>query len=493
MPEENALIQQRLQKLQNLKERGINPYPYSFPRKEYSADVLEEFKKLKKEERTNKKVSVAGRVMTLRIMGKASFAHIQDQKGKIQIYVRENDVGEEVYKIFKKTDMGDFVGVEGTVFRTKMGEISVWVKKFELLCKSLRPLPEKWHGLQDHELRFRNRSLDLTVNPEIKNTFILRSKIIAAIREFLDKKGFLEVETPLLQVIYGGANARPFVTHINAWDIDLYLSISPELFLKRLVVGGMENVYTICKSFRNEGVDKTHNPEFTSIECYKAYVDYNDMMVLTEDLYTYVTKKIIGTTKINYRGVEINLKKPWPRLTMYDALKEYARIDVKNMSDDNIKELLRENNIKLEGEYNKGLAIQALFESLVETNLIQPVFLIDHPKETTPLCKAKRNNPALVERFEPYIMGWEVGNGYSELNDPIVQRELLEEQAKKLRGGMAEAHPMDEDFIRAIEQGMPPAAGLGLGIDRMVMLLTNSTSIRDVILFPIMKPEQKIL
>lgn len=491
MQEENNLIQQRLQKLDSLRQSKINPYPYSFPRKDYSSDILEKFKDLQKEEKTGNKASIAGRIVSLRSMGKATFGHLQDQKGKIQFYLREDALGEENYKLLKNVDLGDFLGIEGTIFRTKMGEISVWAKKIELLCKSLRPLPEKWHGLQDNEIRFRNRSLDLIANPDVKKIFLLRSKIISAAREFLDEAGFIEVETPALQVMYGGANAKPFKTHINAWSMDLFLSISPELYLKRLVVGGMENVYTICKNFRNEGVDKTHNPEFTMMECYKAYVDYEEMMKLTEDLYNYVAKKVLGTTKINYQGIEIDLKKPWPRMSMIEAIKKYAKVDVESMGDDEVKEILDEHNIELkEKGYNRGLAIEALFDSLVSDKMIQPIFITDHPKETTSLCKVNRKNPELIERFEPYIMGWEIGNGYSELNDPILQKKLLEEQATKLRGGMEEAHPMDEDFVLAIEQGMPPTGGLGLGMDRMVILLTNSLSIREVILFPIMKPEK---
>lgn len=491
MQPEDQLIQQRKQKLKNLREKGIDPYPYSFPRKDFAKDILEKNKKTKKGETTKNKVIVAGRIVSLRTMGKASFAHIQDQTGKIQIYVKEDVVGKDSYSLFTKLDLGDFIGARGDVFRTKRGEISVWAKKLELLAKSLRPLPEKWHGLKDVEARFRQRYLDLVSNQEVKDVFILRSKIISAVREFLDSRGFIEVEVPVLQPVYGGANAKPFKTHINAYNLDLFLSVSPELYLKRLIVGGLERVYTICKNFRNEGVDKTHNPEFTMMECYEAYSDYNDMMKLTEDLVNYAAKKVLGVNKIVYQGRKIDLKKPWKRLSMFDALKKYAKMNVHNLDDRELRDLLLNYNIEYKGDFSRGLAIELLFEHLVEDKLVQPTFITDHPKETTPLCKLKRGNHNLIERFEPYINGWEVGNGYSELNDPILQKKLLEEQAKKLRAGFEEAQPMDQDFIKAIEHGMPPCGGLGIGIDRIVMLLTNASSIREVILFPIMKPESE--
>ncbi len=488
---ENELIKQRIEKIKLLKERGINPYPYKFDRKNYSDEILKKYKNLKKDEVTNSIVKVAGRLVTKRIMGKASFGHIQDQNGRIQFYIREDDVGKENYSVFKKLiDIGDFIGIEGNVFRTKMGEISVWTKKYVLLCKAIRTLPEKWHGLQDPEIRHRHRCLDLIMNPDVKKVFILRGKIISAIREYFEKNGFLEVEIPLLQPVYGGAKAKPFKTYINAFHMDMYLSISPELYLKRAVVGGLENVYTICKNFRNEGVDKTHNPEFTMMECYSAYKDYEDMMKITEEIYNYVAKKVLGTTKIEYQGKKINLSAPWKRLTMIDAIKKYAGVNIKDMADEEIKKVLEENRIELEEGYNRGLAIEAIFEELVQPKIIQPTFITNHPKETSPLCKQWRKDPDYLERFEPFINGCEVGNGYTELNDPILQRKLMVEQAKKLKRGL-EAHPLDEDFLIAMEYGMPPTGGLGLGIDRMVMFLTNAPSIRETIMFPTVKPREK--
>ncbi len=490
MEEEHRLIAQRKQKLIELRKHNIEPYPYRFDKKDNAKDILEKFKKLKKEEKTKKKVSIAGRIMSLRVMGKATFGHIQDSTGKIQVYVKEDEIGNKNYDLFKKFDIGDFIGIKGFVFRTKKGEISIWVKKLDLLAKSLRPLPEKWHGLKDVEIRYRQRYLDLLINQDIKEVFLKRAEIIKAIREFLDSKGFIEVEVPLLQQLYGGATAKPFKTHINVYDMPMYLSISPELYLKRLIIGGFEKVYNISKNFRNEGVDKSHNPEFTMLEFYWAYADYDDIMKITEDLITYVAKKVNKTTKINYQGKKIDLKKPWKILTMLNAIKRYLRININNLSDEEIKNYLISNNIEYEGDFNRGLAIELIFENLVQDKLIQPIFIIDHPKESTPLCKPKRGNHHLVERVEPYIYGWEIGNGYSELNDPILQRELLEKQANQ-RLVKEETHPVDEDFIKALEYGMPPTGGMGIGIDRLTMILTNSATIRDVILFPIMKPEEK--
>lgn len=481
----NPLTQQRKKNLEDLRKLGVEPYPYSY-KKDTNAEDIQKLK-LKKEEKSNKKVSLAGRIITLRPMGKATFGHLQDETGKVQFYIKEDQI--KNYNILKKTDIGDFIGINGNPFKTKRGENSIWVKEFTFLSKSLSPLPEKWHGLKDVETRYRQRYVDLIVNPEVKQTFILRSKIIDAVREFMKNNGFIEVETPTLQPTYGGANARPFKTKINAWNIDLYLSISPELYLKRLIVGGFEKVYTICKNFRNEGVDKTHNPEFTMMESYAAYWDYNDKMKFTEELYEYVAKKVLGTTKIDYQGTKIDLKKPWKRLTMLDAIKQYLEIDIEKYDDKELKRELKEHNLEFY-HYSRDLAIELLF-SLVEPKLIQPVFITDHPKESTPLCKLKRGNHELIERFEPFINGWEIGNAYSELNDPLQQKQLLEEQEVKGRGGDEEYHPMDEDFIRSLEIGMPPTGGLGLGIDRMVMLMTNAKTIRDVILFPTMRPENK--
>lgn len=486
--EDNKLVKERIEKMDKITKKGIEPYPYSFDHKDNSKDLKEKYEKLETGEKSSYEAKLAGRIMLLRKMGKASFCHLQDEKGRIQAYFREQDIGKDQYDLFKLLDLGDIIGVEGQIFKTKKGEVTIYVKKFEILSKSLRPLPEKYHGLQDKELRYRQRYLDLIINPEVKEVFVKRAKIISAVREFMNSHNFTEVDTPYLQTIYGGANARPFETHINAWDMKMYLAISPELFLKRLVVGGMERVYTIARNFRNEGVDKTHNPEFTMMEFYWAYKDYEDTFKLFEELWEFVAKKVLGTTKINYQGTEIELKAPWRRLKMIDALKEYANIDVEKLSDDEIKDLLKEKGVRLDGIFNKGLAIAELFEELCEDKLIQPVHIIDHPTETSPLCKIKRGNECLIERDEPYVNGWEVGNIYSELSNPLIQKQMFQEQEERGRGGEDETHPMDEDYVTALEYGMPPTGGAGVGIDRMVMILTNSPSIRDVILFPTMKP-----
>lgn len=487
MPTEQELIDERVKKLNELRKLGINPFPYSFKRSHHAAEVLAKHK-LKPEERTSDKVSIAGRLVSLRKMGKIAFAHVLDQSGKIQIYFKEDNL--KTYEHLKLFDLGDWIGVTGTVFATKSGEITVDVQQFEMLCKSTRPLPDKFHGLKDTELRYRQRYVDLVVTPEARDVAFKRIAIINAVRDFFREKGFLEVETPVLQTIYGGANARPFVTHHHDLNLQMYLRISLELYHKRLIVGGFEKVFEIGHVFRNESIDTTHNPEFTLLECYQAYADYHDMMELTEDCYNYVAKKVLGTTKIVYQGKEIDVKKPWRRLTMHDALKEFAKIDVDKLGDENLKHELQKHKLDVPEPWSRGSAIAELFK-VCEPHLIQPVFITDHPIETTPLCKPLRDgNKTLVERFEPFINGNEIGNAYSELNDPVLQRELLEEQAKQLRAGAVEAHPMDEDFIRAIEHGMPPTGGLGLGIDRMVMLFTNQASIRDIILFPTMKPEE---
>jgi len=487
---EEEIISQRIEKIKELEKNSIEPYAYSFDKNDQASEILDKYKELKNEEKTNEIASVAGRITRIRIMGKALFADIQDQNGKIQLYIKSDEIGEDLYKIFTKLiDIGDVIGAKGAVFRTKTGEISLWVKNYKLLSKSLRPLPEKWHGLQDIEIRYRKRYLDLIANPGVKETFVKRAKIISAIREFMNKKGFVEVETPVLQPLYGGAKARPFKTHINAWSLDMYLSISPELYLKRLLVGGFEKIYIISKNFRNEGTDKFHNPEFTMFECYQAYADYNDMMKLLEDMIAYIIKKINIGTIVDYQDKKLHFKKPWQKMTMVKAIKKYVNIDVGKLSDDDLKEFMTNNNIEYEGDYKRGLAISHIFDELVVDKLIQPVHITDHPIETTPLCKPKRGNSSNIERFESFVNGMEITNSYSELNDPILQRKLLKEQAEQ-RTMFEESHPMDEDFLNAIEYGMPPAGGLGIGIDRIVMLLTNSSTIRDVILFPTMKPEQ---
>lgn len=490
MDPEQQLINDRLAKADKLKESKIEIYPYTYDKKDYASSLQESFKELKAGEFSDKQAKVAGRILSLRLMGGVAFCHILDSTGKIQLYLSVDHLKED-YDTIKLFDIGDFIGAEGRMFRTKRGELSVEVKKFEFLAKTLRQLPEKWHGLKDPEVRYRKRYLDLIANPEVKDVFIKRAQIIAAVRELLNSKGFVDVDVPALQPIYGGASAKPFKTHINAWDLDLFLSISPELYLKRLIVGGFEAVYTICKNFRNEGVDRTHNPEFTMMECYWAYKDYHAMMELTEDLFIYAAKKLTGSTKVEYQGQSIDFKKPWARITMIDAIKKYANIDVNKMTDKELQKVIKDYKVKYEGDYIRGLAIAAIFESLVEEKIIQPTFIMGHPRETSPLCKVNKEHPELLDRFEAYVLGWEIGNAYSELNDPILQKKLLVEQAQSGERGDPDAHKMDEDFINALEHGMPPTGGLGIGIDRMIMLLTNAQSIRDVILFPTMRPEAK--
>jgi len=489
MSEESQFEKVRKEKLKDLREKGINPYAYSYDQKNHADEINKKYEKIKPEEQTKDTVSIAGRIMQLRSMGKIAFVHVQDMSGKVQLYFRENDLGKDKYKLLKKFDIGDIVGAKGTIFKTKKGEVTIYVTDFEMLTKSLLPLPEKWHGLKDPEIRYRSRELDLLSNPEVKEVFVKRAKIFSAIREFLDKKNFIEVQTPILQTQYGGANARPFVTKINAWDMPMYLRIAYEIHLKKLIVGGFEGVYSLGSCFRNEGVDKTHNPEFAMMEIQWAYKDYNDTMQITEELWEYVAKKINGTTKIEYDGKTIDLKAPWKRIRMVDAIKKYSDIDVSGMNADELAEVLSNHNIKVEGKFSKGTALVALFEGLVEDKLIDPVHIYDHPEETSPLAKPHRTDKGFVERVEPFINGWEVGNCYSELTDPLLQKQKLLEQAEQGRAGDEEAHPLDESYINALMYGLPPNAGVGIGIDRMVMLLTGSKSIRDVILFPIMKPE----
>ncbi len=483
--------EQRMKKLRELRERGIEVYPYSYERTDVAADLLKRYEKLKKGEKDNKNVSVAGRIMTYRPMGKAGFAHLQDQSGRIQIYVREDVIREEQYTVFQKLDLGDIIGVKGHMFRTKLGEVSIWVEELTLLTKSLLPLPEKWHGLKDMELRYRHRHLDLIANPEVKKVFETRSKIIDALREYMKGKGFLEVDTPILQPLYGGANARPFKTFLNDLKMGVYLRISDELYLKRLMIGGFEKVFEIGRDFRNESIDRSHNPEFTMMECYWAYVDYTKMMALMEEMVETIALKVFGTTTFTYQGKILDVKRPWKRMTMKEALKQHTKIDVDKLDDEELRQILRNYNIEYEGDFRRGVAIELLFEELVEDKLIQPIFITDYPKESTSLCKLKRGSKELIERFEAFMMGMEIGNAYSELNDPVLQRQFFEEQ-RGIRERNEEVHPVDEDFIRAMEQGMPPMGGLGVGIDRLVMLMTNSQSIRDVIPFPFMKdvPEE---
>ena len=481
----NQLMQVRKEKLDKLIQEGRNPFEITkFNRTHTTKDIIEKYDELE-----GKDVTVAGRIMGKRIMGKASFCHIQDGEGKIQSYVSINELGEESYKSFKEDDIGDIIGITGFVFKTKTGEISIHAKEVTLLTKSLRPLPEKFHGLKDTDLRYRQRYVDLIVNPEVKDTFIKRSMIIKELRNILDEKGYLEVETPILNNLITGDAARPFVTHHNTLDMDMYLRIAPELNLKRLVVGGLEKVYEVCRNFRNEGMDIKHNPEFTNVELYAAYEDYNDMMNITEEIITRLCMKVNGTLKINYQGTDINLEAPWKRITMIDAIKEVTGIDFNNIkTDEDAMKLAKEKNVELEeGKTTRGHIINEFFETFVEETLIQPTFIIDYPIEVSPLTKRKKDNPSLTERFELFIGGREYGNAYSELNDPIDQYERLRKQAEARANGDEEAGMMDEDFVNALEIGLPPTGGLGIGLDRLIMLLTDSSSIRDVLLFPTMK------
>lgn len=483
--DENHLIKIRKEKLEELKKQGKNPFEITkYNRTHTSQEVKDNFAELE-----GKDVSVAGRIVAKRIMGKASFCHIQDMQGKLQSYVSINDLGEENYNEFKTYDIGDIIGITGFVFKTRTEEISVHAKKVVLLTKSLRPLPEKFHGLKDTELRYRQRYVDLIMNPEVKDTFLTRTKIIKEIRRILDSKGYTEVDTPILNTIAGGAAARPFITHHNTLDMDMYLRIANELYLKRLIVGGFDKVYEMGRMFRNEGISIKHNPEFTNIELYSAYEDYNDMMNITEEIISTVAQNVLGTTKITYQGTPIDLTPGWKRIPMIEAIKEVTGVDFNTLnSDEEASEAARSIGIPVEGTMKRGDVINLVFEEKVEETLIQPTFIIDYPVEVSPLTKRKPSDPRLVERFEVFIGGREYGNAYSELNDPIDQYERFLEQARQKANGNEEANDMDEDFVQALEYGMPPTGGLGIGVDRLIMLLTDSASIRDVLLFPTMKP-----
>jgi len=484
----NEVLRVRRAKLKELQQNGRDPFKIvKYNVTHSSGQIVNDFENFE-----GKEVSVAGRLMSKRGMGKASFCDLQDRSGKIQLYVRLDAIGAEPYEEFKKYDIGDIVGVEGTVFRTNKGEISIKVSKITLLSKSLRPLPEKWHGLKDVDLRYRQRYVDLIVNPEVRKTFVTRSKIIMAIRKFLDERGFLEVETPILNTIPGGANARPFITHHNTLGIDLYMRIAPELYLKRLIVGGLEKVYELGRMFRNEGMSIKHNPEFTMMEVYEAYNDYNGMMKLTEDLISTVAKEVLGTTKITYQGQEIDLTPPWNKMTMIEAVKKYTGVDFDQISsDEEARRAAAEKNLHVPGTQNtKGEILNLFFEEFVEEHLVQPTFILDYPVEVSPLTKRKSDRPELVERFELFITAREMANAYSELNDPIDQKERFINQMKKREAGDEEANMMDEDYITALEYGLPPTGGLGIGVDRLIMLLTDSYSIRDILLFPTMKPKE---
>ena len=489
MEDSSDLMQQRREKLEEIRQLGVNPYPYRYSPTHTTLEISQQFSEVQDQPDETKPVRIAGRIMTKRDHGKSGFAHLQDKSGRIQIYVRQNSVGKEAYQVYRKLDVGDVIGVEGPVFRTRTGEITVLVNEVELLAKSLRPLPEKWHGLQNKETRYRQRYADLMMNPDVMQVFINRTRMIQALREYLNRDGFLEVETPILQPIYGGATARPFTTHHNALDMSLYLRIANELYLKRLIVGGFDRVYEFSRDFRNEGMDHDHSPEFTMIELYQAYTDYEGMMCLTENLIAYAAKTVIGTTQITYQDDSISLAPPWRRLTMIESIKEEAGIDVEALSDEELRSAVSESEIESEGAASRGHLIAALFDAKVEPNLVQPTFIYDYPIEISPFAKKKRGNDRFVERFEFFIGRMEMGNAFSELNDPIDQRERFIEQAKKRAAGDEDALMMDEDYLRALEYGMPPTGGLGFGIDRLAMLLTDQASIRDVILFPHMRPE----
>lgn len=483
-------MQVRRDKLQDLYAKGLDPFGGKFERTHLANEIVEKYAESTKEEleEENMQVTIAGRIMTKRVKGKAGFTHIQDMSGQIQIYVRKDAIGDEEYEIFKSLDLGDIIGVTGTVFRTNMGELSVKASEAQLMTKSLRPLPEKYHGLKDVEQRYRQRYLDLITNLDSRETFIKRSKIIQTMREYLNKQGFLEVETPTMHSIPGGAAARPFITHHNALDIELYMRIAIELHLKRLVVGGMEKVYEIGRVFRNEGVSTRHNPEFTMIELYEAYADYKDIMALTENLIAYIAEEVLGTTSITYGDYEVDLKPEWKRLHMADAVKEATGVDFwQQLNDQEARALAKEHGVEITDSMTFGHVLNEFFEQKVEDTLIQPTFIYGHPVEVSPLAKTNKEDGRFTDRFELFIVGREHANAFSELNDPIEQRKRFESQVAERDAGNDEAHLMDEDFLEALDYGLPPTGGLGIGIDRLVMLLTNAPSIRDVLLFPQMR------
>lgn len=495
------VMRDRLAKLEALRTRGVEPFAYGFDRTHSAQEALDAHDDEATEEA---RVAVAGRIVSRRVMGKSVFAHLADLSGRIQLYFRLNDIGEEAFGLLDLVDLGDWVGVQGSVFRTRTGEVSVRVERWTLLSKALRPLPlgkeevdaetgerRVYSGFSDVEARYRHRYADLAVHPEVRRVFVARARAVSSIRRFLDERGFIEVETPVLQPIYGGAAARPFVTHHNALDMPLYLRIADELYLKRLIVGGMERVYEIGKDFRNEGIDRFHNPEFTMLEFYAAYLDYEDVMAMTEELLGEVARAVAGDVRVAYSAETIDFSPPFRRLSMYDALREIGGVDAEAMDDDALREHVRALGVADAGSLGRGKLVDELFGSLVEPKLIQPTFITDYPREMSPLAKPKRGAPGLTERFELIVAGKEIVNAYSELNDPIDQRERFEAQARLRAAGDDEAHPVDDDFIRALEYGMPPTGGFGMGIDRLVMLLTDQPSIRDVILFPTMRPDER--
>lgn len=482
----NEQMQVRIDKMHKIEEHGWKPFGYRFLYTHRAADIAAQFDELSEKET---EVKMAGRIMAIRGHGKTCFMDMQDKTGRIQVYVRKDVIGEENYALIKLMDIGDTVGIIGTAFRTHMGELSIKANSVEMLSKSLRPLPEKWHGLKDVETRYRQRYVDLIVNPEVRDTFVKRSQIIRSVREVLDSHDFLEVETPILNTIAGGAAARPFISYHNALDMQVYMRIAPELYLKRLIVGGMDRVYEMGRVFRNEGIDNRHNPEFTSVEIYQAFADYRDMMDLTEEVVVKTAEKVLGTTTINYEGTTIELASPWKRMSMIEAVKEYSGKDFTNVTDlEEARAIAKELNVAVEPSFGIGKIINACFEEYVEDKLIQPTFITGHPKEISPLAKSNPENPEITDRFEAYIYGREICNGFTELNDPIDQKERFLKQVEERANGDEEANMMDEDFVNALEYGLPPTGGLGIGIDRLVMFLTNSSTIRDVLFFPTMKP-----
>lgn len=482
----NEQMQVRIDKMHKIEEHGWKPFGYRFLYTHRAADIAAQFDELSEKET---EVKMAGRIMAIRGHGKTCFMDMQDKTGRIQVYVRKDVIGEENYALIKLMDIGDTVGITGTAFRTHMGELSIKATSVEMLSKSLRPLPEKWHGLKDVETRYRQRYVDLIVNPEVRDTFVKRSQIIRSVREVLDSHDFLEVETPILNTIAGGAAARPFISYHNALDMQVYMRIAPELYLKRLIVGGMDRVYEMGRVFRNEGIDNRHNPEFTSVEIYQAFADYRDMMDLTEEVVVKTAEKVLGTATINYEGTTIELASPWKRMSMIEAVKEYSGKDFTNVTDlEEARAIAKELNVAVEPSFGIGKIINACFEEYVEDKLIQPTFITGHPKEISPLAKSNPENPEITDRFEAYIYGREICNGFTELNDPIDQKERFLKQVEERANGDEEANMMDEDFVNALEYGLPPTGGLGIGIDRLVMFLTNSSTIRDVLFFPTMKP-----
>lgn len=476
----------RREKLDKLRQLQVEPYGEKYTVTHYAADVIGRFDTLE-----GQTVSLSGRLMTIRAHGKASFANLQDKSGQVQVYFRKDDLGEHLYTVFELLDIGDMVGVTGEVFRTRRGEVTVAVKDFKVLAKSLWPLPEKWHGLTNVDLRYRQRYLDMIVNPDVMRVFVQRSRIIQSIRDYLTSRGYLEVETPVMHAIAGGAAARPFITHHNALDINLYLRIALELHLKRLIVGGMEKVFELGRVFRNEGISTRHNPEFTMLEVYCAHADYHDMMALTEGIVANAAQSVLGTLKVTYQGRELDLTPPWPRMTMIDAVRKFAGIDFTTIKTDaEAVSLARQKGLEVQDTARKGEVLNEMFEAFVEEKLFQPTFIMDYPIEISPLAKRKADDPSMTYRFEAFIASSEIANAFTELNDPVDQRSRFEDQMAKRAAGDDEAHMMDEDFLQALEYGMPPTGGLGIGIDRLVMMLTDSASIRDVILFPTMRPRE---